>query len=114
MNIKTLRILTLPIPFLVVLLSVGVVSSPSSRWRGVAALAMLCLLGYLLFGIFISVLQAFRRLYFGCPFCGMRSQVFSWGKRRLRLDCPECGEVAVRLGAFRFRYEKVEDENQVA
>jgi predicted RNA-binding Zn-ribbon protein involved in translation (DUF1610 family) len=107
MNIRTFRKLTLPIPFLAILIAVGVIS-PNSRWAVVSGVASLLLvLCYAPFAVYIGVLQLRQKLYFDCPFCGTRSKVFAWGKNRLSLDCPQCGEIAATLGPFRFRYEKV-------
>src|SRR5512138_53323 len=111
MNIRTFRILTMPVPLLAALLIPGIISAPGSRWSDISAVAILFFFGYTAFGVWFGALHFFHKLYFGCPFCGKRRQVFSWGRNRLILDCPECGEVAATMGFLRFRYERLEPEH---
>jgi hypothetical protein len=74
-------------------------SHPLLRYLSNACIGLLVIL--CIIGAWFGFLLCLGRLYFGCPFCGSRSQVVGGTKKDLYLECPSCGHICVTARPFR-------------
>ena len=52
------------------------------------------------FGAIQGIMVARGRFYLGCPRCNARSHVSGGGRDGLYLNCPDCGELRLKLGSL--------------
>jgi hypothetical protein len=71
---------------------------------GISFFVPLCAAGAVM-GFFLVL----KRLFFRCPFCSAKSPVVAGDKRRLWIECPDCGLISgtyLRFPPLTYRIEK--------
>lgn len=110
-NAKTLHRLPIPVPFLLVLIVIGIFSESGHWLRTVAGIATLVFICLGILGAVMGLLFAFGQLHLGCPRCSARSKVVGGTSKGMVLDCPHCGLVRIGKSLFgKIRCEVVHDE----
>ena len=113
MNARTLHKLMIPAPFLLMLGVPSMIVSADSKWAWLAALPIVALPVYAVFGGVLGLMFVFGKLQLDCPLCGQRSRVVAggspWGSGPV-LRCPTCGDVVTRTQfPFKLRCDKWDD-----
>lgn len=67
----------------------------------VGTIALLLVIPVGLFGAFLGIRLALKRLYFICPLCGGKCRMVSGSKHQWLLDCPNCGTLSLKPSILR-------------